>query len=189
MLSITSTVLLWLIIIRLLICNFVLLNQGDQKKLIAYYSVSHISLSALVLILYNKIRYTGFIFISISHAIASNMLFYFCGLFYRIFNTRIIIIIQGIIIVNLLVNSIIIVIILTNIGVPLIFSFIAELMLYKSLIIYNLLIIIVLLRGIFAICYSVFFFYNVLALGKIKIIISAPILIDKEIIYILVLIY
>jgi len=188
-LSFTSTILLWLIIISLLVCNFVLLNQSDQKKLIAYYSVSHISLSALVLIIYSKISYTGFVFIRISHAIASNILFYFCGLFYRAFNTRIIIIIQGLIICNLLLNSIIIVIILTNIGVPLIFSFVAELILYKGLIIYNLLIIIVLLRGIFTICYSVFFLYNVLALGKIKIVINTPIIIDKEIMYMFVLMY
>jgi len=78
---------------------------------------------------------------------------------------------------------------LTNIGVPLIFSFIAELILYKGLVIYNLLIIIILLRGIFTICYSVFFLYNVLALGKIKVITNTSIIIGKEITYIFVLIY
>jgi NADH-ubiquinone oxidoreductase chain 4 len=82
-------------ILRILVCLF----QIDQKSLIAYSSINHITMIFLSLIIFFNLRLKCCIIIIFTHGLVSRALFNFSNIIYERFNTRNIFFIQGLLII------------------------------------------------------------------------------------------
>jgi len=70
------TFLVFVLRIGFVLRNFFILSQIDFKKIIAYFSISHITLWGLSLFVYIKLSYSALFYLNIRHAYASTLLFF-----------------------------------------------------------------------------------------------------------------
>jgi len=162
----------WFIYIKIKLIVGVWLNfstiilQIDIKKLIAFYSIIHISILGYSMFSNYYIACKRVIIISISHAVVSNCLFYIRGVLYNIFISRNLFLIQGINIVITTIRWFILVYCLINLGIPGILSFFRELIVFKSLIFINNINIWLFLINILVIRFSTIILFTLISNGK-----------------------
>ena len=92
--------------------------QNDTKMLIAYNSVSHMSLIFIFIIFFLQSSKDFCILISFTHGITASMLFHFAGDFYQIIKTRILFYSSCLLFIRILNISCFVVFIFSNLGLP-----------------------------------------------------------------------
>jgi len=111
------------LIVGRIISTFIILVQNDQKILIAYSSVIHITLLGLSFLINNIYSLKSIVLLSVSHALRSTLLFYFSGIFYKNYSSRLIFNIQGIGIICSIVGVFLFLSLLINFSIPPFLSF------------------------------------------------------------------
>lgn len=101
-------------------------RQSDIKRLIAYSSVSHMGLVTLSIFCHSLEGLFSSVLMMLAHGLTSSGLFMSSGVLYARFHTRIIKYFKGLTMVMPILSSITFILILSNIGFPLTFNFIAE---------------------------------------------------------------
>jgi NADH-ubiquinone oxidoreductase chain 4 len=113
-------------LIRVIVCLF----QVDQKSLIAYSSINHITMIFLSLFIFLNIRVKISIIIIFTHGLVSSSLFNFANLIYERFNTRNMFFIQGLLISYPLFSIFLAIILIMNFRVPPFLRVISEIMIF-----------------------------------------------------------
>jgi NADH-ubiquinone oxidoreductase chain 4 len=102
------------------------LSQNDIKKMIAYSSVSHMSLCLLGIISNNIFGLIGSFLLAIGHGFVSSALFFLVGLLYDRYHTRILDYYSGINLILPLFSFFFFSFLISNFGFPISINFIAE---------------------------------------------------------------
>jgi NADH-quinone oxidoreductase subunit M len=109
------------------------IREPDVKKLIAYTSISHMSLSVLALFVFDLRGLYGVIFTMLGHAVTSTALFYLIGIIYTRLQTRDVIMCGGLVHVMPIFSSILFFFAIANAGFPCSLSFTGELFIYMGI--------------------------------------------------------
>jgi NADH:ubiquinone oxidoreductase subunit 4 (subunit M) len=109
------------------------IRQVDLKKIIAYASVSHMSLVILGLFSNNIYGVAGSIFLMLSHGIVSSGLFFCIGCLYDRYKTRTLRYYSGLVLTMPLFSFCFFILILSNISFPGTSSFIGEFLILLGL--------------------------------------------------------
>ena len=121
-----SPFMITLSLIAIIYGGFTTCRQSDIKRLIAYSSVSHMGLVTLSIFCHSLEGLFASVLMMLAHGLTSSGLFMSSGILYSRFHTRIIKYFKGLTMVMPILSSITFVLILSNIGFPLTFNFIAE---------------------------------------------------------------
>lgn len=109
-----------------LIFSIILLNFNDLKQIIAISSIVHISLIPICCYSYKEECFYSIVIICVGHSLVSSMLFYFVTLIYEQRLARSIDYLKSIDSSLKIINNLIVIYILINLGVPPLFSFLTE---------------------------------------------------------------
>ncbi len=109
------------------------LSQNDIKKIIAYSSVSHMSLCLLGIISSNIYGLLGSFLLAIGHGFVSSGLFFLVGLLYDRYHTRIMDYYSGITIILPFFSFFFFFFLISNFGFPISINFIAEFLILLSI--------------------------------------------------------
>jgi len=110
------------LVYRTLVCAF----QSDFKRLVAYSSVSHIIAVPLLYLSNTIISSKSLLMVILFHGLRSPVLFIIVGVLYRIFSTRQLIMIRGIILLSPLLSFLMILAFFFTMSAPPFPSFVAE---------------------------------------------------------------
>lgn len=110
------------IVVATLVCCY----QSDFKRLVAYSSVSHIIPIPILAMSSNVLSFKCILILIFFHGFASPVLFILVGLLYRMFSTRQIVLIRGVLLLSPLFSFIIILAFFYTISAPPFPSFVAE---------------------------------------------------------------
>jgi len=105
-----------------LICCF----QSDIKRLIAYSSVSHIILIPFIIFRSNILSIQTITMVILFHGLSSTLLFIRVGLLYSIYNTRILVLIRGLILLSPFFSFLLILTFFFTLSAPPFPSYVAE---------------------------------------------------------------
>jgi NADH:ubiquinone oxidoreductase subunit 4 (subunit M) len=105
-----------------LVCAF----QSDFKRLVAYSSVSHIIAIPLLYVANNLLSVKRLLMLMLFHGLSSPILFILVGIIYRIYSTRQLIIIRGIVLVSPLIRFFIVLAFFFTMSAPPFPSFVSE---------------------------------------------------------------
>ena len=141
----------------MVILILIILSLRDLKIIIAYSSVAHISIVFYIIILGFNIGKKGAIYIIFYHGFISPLIFWVVGIL-AWWKTRSLIVIKLISFSYLFLLCLFFLFIL-NIGFPPFIGFISEILILKSLVINNLIIIIIILGVLFRCYYNVYLFW------------------------------
>ena len=111
--------------------------MNDLKLIIAYFSVSHISLILISFFLMNKHRNYSIIIIILSHSISSPLLFFFVSILYLDFSSRIINKIGRIFFKNKIFIWLLFLTLLLNISLPPTINFFREIYIFFMILNFN----------------------------------------------------
>lgn len=111
--------------------TIICLLQTDLKKIIAYISISHITLGLSRIICIMNIRLKRYLFINIIHILTRGRLFYIRGIFFSLRKRRLIHLIPSLF--NKKFFILYVLIVLLNISTPPFFSFIREFILIRNI--------------------------------------------------------
>ena len=111
-----------------LICCY----QSDFKRLVAYSSVSHMMPIPILIMASNLLSFKCVLMLMFFHGFASPVLFILVGLVYRMFSTRQILLIRGVLLVSPLLSFIFILAFFYTISAPPFPSFVAEVFILLS---------------------------------------------------------
>ena len=143
--------------IRILLVIIIILNLRDLKIIIAYSSIAHISITFYVFSLGSGIGKIGVLIIIFYHGVLSPLIFWTVGLLVW-WKTRSVLVIKTITFSYLFIFLIFILSIL-NIGFPPFLGFIREVLIFKSLMLNNLMLIIFSLTILLRCYYNIYFFW------------------------------
>nr|YP_615046.1 NADH dehydrogenase subunit 4 [Thaumamermis cosgrovei]ABF48141.1 NADH dehydrogenase subunit 4 [Thaumamermis cosgrovei]ABF48153.1 NADH dehydrogenase subunit 4 [Thaumamermis cosgrovei] len=115
--TINNTWLLLGMVLSVYLCSL----QSDFKKLVAYSSVAHMSMSIIILNL-SIISFISMVMINLSHTLISSCMFYFSGLMSALVKSRLIFFMST----TILTQYILFCLMLMNLSVPPMVSFISE---------------------------------------------------------------
>ncbi len=115
---------IFILVISSLICAF----QSDFKRLVAYSSVAHIIVIPFLIIRDNLLSNTSIILIIFHHGLSSTLIFLSVGILYSIFNTRLLLLIRGIILISPLISFLLILSFFYTLSAPPFPSFIGEIL-------------------------------------------------------------
>jgi NADH-ubiquinone oxidoreductase chain 4 len=147
---------------------FICIFQIDQKSLIAYSSVNHITIIFLCLVTYFFISLKASIIIIFIHGLISSSLFNFSNLIYERFNRRHIFFIQSILLTQPLLILFLTISLIINFSVPPFIRVISEILIFITFINWNIFFCFLLLLLIFISCYYSIYLYNLCTHGKIS---------------------
>ena len=134
-----------------LICCY----QSDIKRLIAYSSVSHIIVIPFLVLANNLLALQGLILVMFLHGLSSTLLFISVGMLYRMYSTRQLILIRGLILVSPLFRILVIFIFLFTLSAPPFPSYIAEVFfIYSSYILRSDMLLVVFFFAFFGLVYN-----------------------------------
>ena len=143
-------------------------RQNDMKRLIAYSSVSHMGLVTLALFVHSLEGLFASIIMMLAHGLISSGLFMSSGVLYLRFHSRIIKYFKGLTLIMPILSIITLILILSNIGFPLTFNFIAELLSILCAFNYNWIIGILSSFGSFISIIYALYFYNRIYFGLLS---------------------
>lgn len=158
-----------IMLLGLMISLFIIINQNDQKILIAYSSIFHIIMIGVSIFFFNNYSLIGRKLIMLTHGFISNLIFFKRGLFYNLIFSRIIFNIQSIINLNKILGLRFFLIIIINFSAPPFLRFFSEVFLLKSILFNNINFIIVFLFIIIISCFYNLNFFNQIWYGKVSI--------------------
>jgi len=118
----TLSYFIFFTIFRTIICCF----QSDLKRLIAYSSVSHIIVIPFLVLRSNILSLQTITIIMLFHGLRSTLLFIRVGLLYSIYNTRILIIMRGLLLLTPFFRLLLILIFFFTLSAPPFPSYVAE---------------------------------------------------------------
>jgi NADH-quinone oxidoreductase subunit M len=121
-------------IISIIYASLTTIRQVDLKRIIAYSSVAHMNVVLLGLFALNSNGLQGAIFLMLAHGIVSSALFFIIGNLYKRHGTRLLNYYGGLAFRMPLFSIYLLIFCLANVGTPLTFNFIGELMIFMSLI-------------------------------------------------------
>lgn len=128
-----SYLFIFLVVVTTICCY-----QSDFKRLVAYSSVSHIMPIPILLISSNLLSLKTFLIVIFFHGFASPILFILVGIVYRMFSTRQLLLIRGVLLVSPLLSFFCVLAFFYTISTPPFPSFVAEVfILLSSLLISN----------------------------------------------------
>jgi len=134
-----------------LICCY----QSDIKRLIAYSSVAHIIVIPFLVLANNVLALQGLILVMFLHGLSSTLLFMSVGILYRMYSTRQLILIRGLILVSPLFRILIIFTFLFTLSAPPFPSYIAEVFfIYSSYILRSDMLLVVFFFTFFGLVYN-----------------------------------
>lgn len=124
----------WIFIafIGIILCSFLCIFQRDSKALAAYSSITHIRFLLLSICLLIRVGKSGGFVIIIAHGYTSTLLFFFIGLLYHEYNTRIVYFLNSFISSCIPLSIFFILMILSNGGIPPSLSFFSEILVIFS---------------------------------------------------------
>lgn len=143
--------------LRVLVVILIILLLRDLKMMIAYSSIAHIRIVFYVLILGSYVGKQGGLIIIFYHGFISPLIFWLVGLL-RWFKTRSLIVVKFISFSYVFILIIFILCIL-NIGFPPFIGFLREILILKSLIQFNVIIYIFILRVLLSAYYNIYLFW------------------------------
>lgn len=123
-----SPIIIILSLIAIIYASFTTCRQTDVKRLIAYSSVSHMGLVTLTIFCHSKEGLIASMIMMIAHGLVSSGLFMTSAVLYVRHHSRTIRYFRGIIMTMPVFSIITLILILANIGFPLTFNFIAEML-------------------------------------------------------------
>ena len=131
--SITKEVLIYynteLLLLGTISCtysSFITITQSDLKKIIAYSSVSHMSLCFLGLLSNSIFAFMGVFILAVGHTIVSSSLFILIGCFYERYHTRQLQYVSGLSTLTPIFSFITFYFVISNFGFPISFNFLGE---------------------------------------------------------------
>lgn len=142
--------------------------QLDIKKIIAFSSVSHMNFGMFGLFSKNFIGFMGCFYLMIGHAIVASILFFFIGILYDRYKTRILLYYGGLFLVMPLWSFFFFLAILANFGLPGTINFVGEFMVLLSIFKINFIITFFLFIGLLLTLGYSLFLYNRIANGFLK---------------------
>nr|AHH93116.1 NADH dehydrogenase subunit 4 [Peniagone sp. YYH-2013] len=134
-----SNIILIFCSIGALITSIICLRQTDLKSLIAYSSVSHMSIVAMGILLNTHWSITGALILMVAHGLVSSCLFALANILYERSNTRNISISRGVSLLSLLIPIWWLISCAANLGLPPLPNLIGEFLILSSAISWNLL--------------------------------------------------
>nr|YP_010890011.1 NADH dehydrogenase subunit 4 [Stephalia dilata]WJJ69998.1 NADH dehydrogenase subunit 4 [Stephalia dilata] len=143
-------------------------RQSDMKRLIAYSSVSHMGLVTLAIFTHSVEGLFASITMMIAHGLISSGLFMSSGVLYNRHHSRIIKYFKGLTTVMPMLSIITLILILSNIGFPLTFNFIAEFFSILAAFNYSWVIGVISCIGALISTIYAFYFYNRLYFGTLS---------------------
>jgi NADH:ubiquinone oxidoreductase subunit 4 (subunit M) len=108
--------------------SLVAIRQIDMKKVVAYSSISHMSLVVIGLFSITLFGFVGSVFTMLSHGVVAPALFFLVGVLYDRYGSRILLNYGGIASPMPLFGTVFFIFILANIGFPSTSNFVGELM-------------------------------------------------------------
>jgi len=156
-------------LLGLILRLFIIINQNDQKILIAYSSIFHIIIIGVSIFFFNNYSLIGRKLIILTHGFISNLIFFKRGLFYNLIFSRMIFNIQGIINMNKIFGLSFFLIIIINFSAPPFLRFFSEIFLLKSILFNNLNFVVVFFFIIIISCFYNLNFFNQIWYGKVRI--------------------
>ena len=151
-----------LCIIGIIYISYIILNQIDLKKIIAYSSIIHMSVIVLGLFSFNYYGLEGAILMMITHGLVAGGLFILIGSLYKRFHTRNLLYYNSLVSYLPIFSIFFLIFILFNIGFPGTGGFISELLIFSSIEFLNPLILIFMLFGyIITVIYSIWLFNRI----------------------------
>lgn len=146
----------------------VALNQQDMKKILAYSSVAHMSMSVMGLFAGDAVGLAGFGFIMMAHGLTASAFFYLVGMFYERYKSRLLFYYGGTIQYMPYATFGLFLVVLANVAFPGTCNFVGELLITYGVIQFIRLIPSLLTIGlILTLIYSLFMYVRV-AFGIIK---------------------
>jgi len=109
----------------------------DQKSLIAYSSVNHMTIIFLALLIYNLFSVKSAIIIIFTHGLISRALFNYRNIIYEIFGTRNIYFIQGLLIIQPIILIFLALTLIINFRVPPFLRIFSEIIIFITFYNYN----------------------------------------------------
>ena len=143
-------------------------RQSDMKRLIAYSSVSHMGLVTLSIFTHSIEGLFASIIMMMAHGLISSGLFMSAGIIYIRHHSRIIKYFKGLTTIMPILSSLTLILILSNIGFPLTFNFIAELFSILAAFNYSFIIGIISCGGSLIATIYALYFYNRLYFGSLN---------------------
>nr|QUB07015.1 NADH dehydrogenase subunit 4 [Cassidinae sp. N35] len=141
------------------IISLLCLYQTDVKSLIAYSSISHMSLVISSILTLNYSGFLGSLILMISHGLCSSGLFCMVNLYYERFNTRSIYMLKGLLNIFPSFSLFMFLLSVNNMAAPPSLNLLGELLLMKSMISYNsFLMILLMFMSFFSAVYSIYLF-------------------------------
>lgn len=120
--------ILWLACIGMIYGAFAAYSQSDLKKMIAYSSISHMSLILLGFVAFNSTGWTGSLFLMISHGLTTGALFIIIGHIYSLTGHRSIHSVRGLAQQAPVLSGFLIFFSMASLGLPFLSGFIGEFM-------------------------------------------------------------
>nr|ALO76430.1 NADH deshydrogenase subunit 4 [Laccoptera ruginosa] len=153
---------LFFIVLSLLggvIVSIICMYQTDVKLLIAYSSVSHMSMVMSGILSLNYSGFLGSLIMMISHGLCSSGLFCLVNLYYERFNSRSIYLLKGLLNIFPSFSFFMFVLSVNNMAAPPSMNLLGEIVLFKSLVSYNYnLIVLLMFLSFFSAVYSIYLF-------------------------------
>jgi NADH:ubiquinone oxidoreductase subunit 4 (subunit M) len=115
-------------ILGIVIGSILSFHQSDIKRLVAFRSVCHMNFSLLVLSLKSMESKLFGVLVMLSHALTSSIMFWISGLIFHLSQSRQLLNVSGLQQVSLSLHMLILVVCVTNFGVPPFISFFREFM-------------------------------------------------------------
>jgi len=142
----------------IVILMLIILSLRDLKIIIAYSSVAHISIVFYVIIMGSFIGKKGAIYIIFYHGFISPLIFWVVGIL-AWWKTRSLIVIKLISFSYFFFLLCLFFLFILNIGFPPFIGFIREILMFKSLVINNMMMLIIILGVLFSCYYNVYLFW------------------------------
>lgn len=119
-------------ILFLLFVTVVCAFQSDFKRLVAYSSVSHMITIPFIVLASSSMANKGLIIVMLFHGLSSPVMFMLVGVIYRLFNTRQIVFIRGLIVTRPLLSFVMILTFFFTLSAPPFPSFVGEVLFILS---------------------------------------------------------
>ena len=163
-----NSILILILVISILYTSLSAIYLYDQKKLIAYSSIIHMSISTIGILNNNLLGIIGSILYGISHGLISSGLFIIISLIYDRHHSRNIYYYKGLKLIYPLIIILLFIFTLSNISFPLTLGFISELLIFISSLEHSLYLLLVICPVILLLPYYFIWFYQKISKGKIS---------------------
>ena len=163
--SFLLSVLVWISCLGIVVVGFICTKVTDVKSLIAYSSVSHMSM-ALIGVFTNLISGNlACLLMLLSHGVCSSGIFYFMGVTYNISKRRSMLIIKGIISLVSSYTFLMFLLFTPNMAVPLTINLFSEIYILFNVVYFDLNLLCLTLLGIFLVAYFTILLFTNLSHG------------------------